>query len=149
MTITGRTVFLGFAGAFGVIVAVNVTLAVTAVSTFPGLEVANSYVASQSFDADRRAQEALGWSVAASVGASGLALVITGRDGRPADVASVAAVVGRATERADDQAPTLVFDGTAWRAPLVLAPGSWSLWLTARAADGTPFRRRLTLYVRG
>ncbi len=46
--------------AFAVIIAVNLVLAFKAVRTFPGLEVENSYVASQTFDAERTAQEALG-----------------------------------------------------------------------------------------
>ena len=58
--LTGAKVFAITAGAFGVIIAVNVVLAVKAVQTFPGLEVANSYVASQSFDAERTAQQKLG-----------------------------------------------------------------------------------------
>jgi nitrogen fixation protein FixH len=149
MIITGRKVFLGFAGAFGVIIAVNVTLAVKAVSTFPGLEVKNSYVASQSFDADRKAQERLGWTVTAAVAQGELTLAITGPDGRPAAPALIEAVVGRATERADDRTPALAFDGTAWRAPVALDAGYWNLWLTAEAADGTAFRQRLSLYVEG
>ena len=59
--ITGRHVLLGMVGAFGVIITVNVVMAWQAVSTFPGLEVKNSYVASQTFDAERKAQLALGW----------------------------------------------------------------------------------------
>ena len=51
--ITGRHVAAMFGAGFGVIIAVNVLLATKAVSTFPGLEVKNSYVASQTFDADR------------------------------------------------------------------------------------------------
>ncbi len=51
---------------FGVIIAVNLTMAYFANSTWSGLVVANGYVASQSFDKDlakARAQEALGWKV--------------------------------------------------------------------------------------
>ncbi len=55
---TGRHAAAVFVGAFAVIIAVNVALAVSAVRTFPGLEVANSYVASQEFNARRAAQEA-------------------------------------------------------------------------------------------
>ena len=53
--IKGWHVLTGFGVAFGVIIAVNLTLAYQAVATFPGLEVKNSYVASQSFDVDREA----------------------------------------------------------------------------------------------
>ena len=57
--ITGRQVFAVTAGAFGIIIAVNVTMAYKAISTFPGLEVQNGYIASQTFEAEKRAQEAL------------------------------------------------------------------------------------------
>lgn len=44
--LTGRHVLLMFVAGFGIIIAVNLTLAFSAVRTFPGLEVKNSYVAS-------------------------------------------------------------------------------------------------------
>ena len=58
-TLKGHHVLIMFVGGFSIIIAVNMTLAFNAVSTFPGLETKNSYVASQSFDADRAAQEAV------------------------------------------------------------------------------------------
>ena len=87
---TGRKVLVITVSAFGVIIAVNFLLAYKAVSTFPGLEVPNSYVASQTFDADRAAQLALGWSLAADYdhGASILELVFTDAGGAPAPVAA-------------------------------------------------------------
>ena len=48
--LTGKHVLAITLVAFGVIIGVNVLMAVKAVGTFPGLEVANSYVASQDFD---------------------------------------------------------------------------------------------------
>lgn len=50
---------------FGIVVAVNVTMAVYASRTFGGTVVDNSYVASQRYNdwlAEARRQEALGWS---------------------------------------------------------------------------------------
>ena len=64
-TLKGRHVAMMFGVGFGVIIAVNIALAVSAVRTFPGLETKNSYVTSQSFEADRAAQEALGWDASA------------------------------------------------------------------------------------
>lgn len=61
--ITGRQVFGFTVGAFAIIIAVNVYMAYSAVSTFPGVEVPNSYVASQNFEAARDAQDALGWTL--------------------------------------------------------------------------------------
>ena len=75
--LTGRHVALIFGGAFSVIIAVNLALAYNAVHTFPGLEVKNSYVASQSFDKDRDAQLALGWSVYAEARDGELLLLTT------------------------------------------------------------------------
>ena len=63
--ITGRHVLIGFVGAFSVIIGVNLVLAWSAVRTFPGLEVKNSYVASQEFNERKAAQEGLGWTVEA------------------------------------------------------------------------------------
>ena len=52
--LTGRTVLMIAVGAFGVILAANLTLAYNAVNTFSGLVVQNSYIASQQFDESAR-----------------------------------------------------------------------------------------------
>ena len=138
-----------FGGAFGVIIAVNITLAVQAVGTFPGLEVKNASVASQEFNRRRDAQEALGWTVQAGHGAGRVTLDITDRSGAPVRVADLRVVVGRATERRHDVAPDFQFDGQRYAAPLELGPGKWELRLNAQAQDGTAFAQRLALWVRG
>ena len=51
--ITGPKFFAIFASFFVVIIAVNLVMAFSAIRTFPGLEVKNSYVASQEFDRER------------------------------------------------------------------------------------------------
>ena len=145
--LTGRHVFLIFVGCFSVIVAVNLTLAFSAVSTFPGLEVKNSYVASQSFDENRAAQEALGWSVAAEAKDGQLLLSVTDRAGAPVEVTSLEATLGRATHVQDDSMPSFVFDGQHYVAPAELAPGNWNIRMVAHAADGTVFRQRVVLHV--
>ncbi|MAU51838.1 MAG: nitrogen fixation protein FixH [Roseovarius sp.] len=143
--ITGRQVFWGFAAAFGIIIAVNLLLAWSAVRTFPGLEVRNSYVASQEFDARRVAQEALGWTVHATHHAGMLRLDITDADGMPVRVARLDATVGRATHVADDQRPEFRFDGQGYVARVDLGPGNWNIRMLAEAADGTEFRQRVVL----
>lgn len=147
MALTGRKVFLIAAGAFGVIIAVNVTMAVLAVGTFPGLEVKNSYVASQTFDADRAAQEALGWSLKADVKDKILTLSFTGRSGYPVEVKSLEATVGRPTHIRDDVAPEFDYRDGTFTAPVDLAPGKWDIRLVATAPDGTPFRQRIVLTI--
>lgn len=139
---TGRKFLLIMIGAFSIIIAVNLTLAYQAVATFPGLEVKNSYVASQTFDADRKAQVALGWDVAAVVDAGQFRLSFR-KNGAPVEPTIVSAVLGRATNIASDQTPILVFDGNDFTAPIDLATGNWNLRLVAKAEDGTEFKQRI------
>lgn len=146
---TGRHALMVFVGAFGVIIAVNVALAYNAIRTFPGLEVANSYVASQEFDARRDAQEALGWTVKVGYAGGLVMMAITDRSGRSVRAAQMEATIGRATERQDDVAPAFDFDGTAYVAPAELRPGKWDLRLKALAEDGTEFTQRLVFFVKG
>ncbi|MCC7320206.1 MAG: FixH family protein [Rubellimicrobium sp.] len=145
--LTGPKVFAMFAAFFAVIIAVNVLMAWRAIATFPGVEVANSYVASQTFDRDRAAQEALGWTASVAVEDGELQVAITGRDGQPAQIAGISAIFGRPTEARDDQVPAFVRDGGLFRAPVVAGPGNWYLRLEVTAPDGTMFRQRLTVAV--
>lgn len=149
--ITGRQVFGVTAGAFGIIIAVNLLLAYKAVSTFPGLEVANSYVASQDFDRDRHAQEALGWTLSAhyEAGEQRLYLRFVDADGRVAPVSGLTVLVGRTTEARDDQSPLMQQAAGLWTAPLTLEPGKWLLRVEALAKDGTRFSQRISLFVKG
>lgn len=145
--LTGRKVFAIFAGAFALIIGVNVFMAYSAIGTFPGLEVANSYVASQTFDAERKAQEALGWDVSAAIERDTVQLTILGPDGAPARVEAIEATIGRATQRTDDQ--VLAFrqnDLGVHVAPVEpLDFGKWELRFVATAANGTPFKQRIQL----
>lgn len=145
--ITGPKFFAIIASFFAVIIAVNIVLAVQAVRTFPGLEVKNAYVASQGWDAERRAQLALGWQVSARVHAGVLRLQIRDAAGAPVRAARVEGVFGRATSTRDDQTPAFVFDGSAYTAPVVTSAGNWNLRLMAIAPDGTAFRQRLVVIV--
>ncbi|MFK7835007.1 MAG: FixH family protein [Sulfitobacter sp.] len=146
-TLTGWHVLAIFVSCFGIIIAVNLTLAFQAVSTFPGLVTKNSYVASQSFDADRSAQDALGWEVQTELTTQTLTLSITGPGGPPLQPVVNKATLGRATHVAEDIEPRFVWDGQALVAATPVAPGYWTLWLELTAQDGTAFRRRIPLTV--
>ena len=134
---------------FGVIIAVNLFLAFSAVRTFPGLEVKNSYVASQEFDDRRTAQEALGWTVHADAQGGLVILSITDRTGSPVMVGDLHATVGRATHVQEDFSPDFRFDGKAYVAKASLGDGNWNIRMTALAADGTEFSQRVVLHVKG
>lgn len=147
--LTGKHVLFIVVSFFAVVIAVNVFMATMAVRTFPGLETKNSYVASQSFDADRAAQEALGWDLKALIADEKLMLMITDLSGKPADVRINAAILGRATHVKDDQTPDFErgADGVLIADIGALDYGKWELRLDAEAADGTPYRKLLELYV--
>lgn len=146
--LTGRKVFFVFASAFGVIIGVNILMAYMAVSTFPGLETKNSYVASQSFDADRAAQLSLGWKVESDVTDGNLRLAISDQQGQPVKVDRLESTLGRATHVGEDRNPEFTFDGSGYNAPVELASGNWNLRIIAHSADGIVFRQRIVLNVR-
>lgn len=146
--ITGRHVFFGMVIAFGVIIAVNFTLAYQAVGTFPGLEVKNSYVASQKFEAKRAAQESLGWQASAEVESGMLTVSLTDAEGTPAETAQLSAMVGRPTVARDDIHLELAPVDGVLRAPIELAPGAWILKLEAQSVSGVDYSKRLELWVR-
>lgn len=149
--ITGRHVAIGFVAFFGTVIAVNLYMASRAVGSFPGLETDNTFMDSQTFDARRAAQEALGWRVAAEIvpgaGADMLAIRFTDAAGAPVEVAGIEATIGRATHKRADIAPDFAYSGGIFRAPVALAPGQWEIRLMAQAPDGTPFQARLELDV--
>ncbi|WP_439154295.1 FixH family protein [Yoonia sp.] len=144
--LTGRTVLMITVSAFAVIIGVNLTLAYQAVATFPGLETSNSYVASQTFDADRKAQLALDWDARALMSGDTLRLQLR-KDGMPVQADIQSAILGRATQVADDQELEFVFDGQDFVATVIPAKGNWNLRLVAQADDGTTFRQRMIVKV--
>ena len=132
-------------GGFGIIVAVNLTLAYNAVATFPGVETRSAYLASQQFEANRAAQDALGWDVAASLTGGILTVAITDKDGQPVRAEVTRATFGRATHTGQDTVPAFTWNGQAMTAPVTAGDGYWNLRLELLATDGTQFRRRFPL----
>ena len=147
--LTGKHVFAITASAFAVIIGVNLVLAFQAVSTFPGLEVDNSYVASQGFNARKAAQETLGWSMTPGYEQGRMTLAFHGADGQPVQVQDLQVLVGRTTEAKDDAFPVFVQDGAVYAAEVPLHKGKWMVKVTARSPDGTLFEQRSEIYVKG
>lgn len=147
---TGRRMLFVVVGAFGLIIAVNLYMAYRAVSTFPGLEVKNSYVASQSFDKDRAAQQALGWRASTEYRDGVLTLNILDKNGKPAmDVGRINALVARPTHVRDDVVPEFQRHSGLYTAPLELNPGKWELRIKIKSLDGVDFKQRLDFFVKG
>ncbi|WP_295080721.1 FixH family protein [Tabrizicola sp.] len=147
--LTGKHVLAITVSAFAVIIGVNLTLAFKAVSTFPGLEVQNSYVASQGFNDRKAAQEALGWTLAPSYLDGRVDLAFTDRDGVPVAVEELDVLIGRTTSTTDDARPQFIQAGDVYTSILDLGQGKWMVKVTARSLDGTLFEQRSELFVRG
>ncbi len=145
--LTGRKVLFIFIAFFGVILAVNMALLFSALGTWPGLEVANSYVASQEFNAKASAQRALGWTPSVSYADGVLRVDLWDETGVMAMPESLHAKVGRPTEAREDQEVDFTLSSTGHTAELVLTPGPWRVFLDGRAYDGTAYSVRLNLLV--
>jgi nitrogen fixation protein FixH len=132
---TGRAMLKVILGFFGVIVAVNLVMAVLAVNSFRGVVVQSGYVASQDFNRDQArlaAQAARGWGVSVDAPGGAPRATLTRADGAPLAGLTVA---GSASRPADGRTETaLAFAETApgvYAADGTLAPGQWRLVLTA------------------
>lgn len=132
---TGRHFALIMVGFFGVVMAVNFVMAGFASSTFGGVVVDNSYVASQRFNGwldQARTQRALGWSAAASRTAAGRVAIVFA--GAPADRLTVTAVARHPLGQMPDAVLTFVRDEESkFISAQPLPPGRWRLRVTAQA----------------
>jgi nitrogen fixation protein FixH len=148
--LTGRKVLAIFVVGFGTIFAVNFFMAYSAVSTFPGMEVSSSYADSQTFDARRDAQQALGWDASVAIEGDTLILTLVDANGRPVYPAEFEALLTRPTNQLEDQLLTFErgANGTL-SAPVAVSEGRWRLRMTGVARDGTEYRHNITFELRG
>lgn len=141
---TGRRMAAIMVGGFSVIVGVNLFMAWQASSTFGGVVVENSYVASQHFNRwlDQAAQaRALGWEARASRLPDGrIALATTGLP----EGAVVTAAARHPVGRQPDAALTFAPEGTGFTSREVLPQGRWILRLTI-TAQGKEWREEQDL----
>lgn len=147
--LTGWHVFGIFAAAFGVIIAVNVVLAVKAAGSFPGLVVKNSYVASQTFNDRKAAQVSLGWNLDVTYRNAALVFDFQDKSGQPVQLDSLDVLIGRATNVRDDIKAQPLFNGTTYDYVVPLKDGVWVILVTAKAQDGTMFEQRREVFVKG
>jgi len=141
---TGRHIAIILIAFFGTVITVNFTMAYFASSTFGGLVVDNSYVASQKFNgwlAKARQEKALGWSLEAERMAGGhIAVRLGGNDGLITDAHLTALIrhpLGRAPERTMQFRP-LGFG--RYESVEALPAGRWVAHLTV-AAHGQTLNR--------
>ena len=135
-TFTGRHMAMILVAGFGVVIAVNLIMARLAVSTFGGVVVENSYVASQEFNAWLEAaheSRALGWEPRVTRRGDGRIVVDFAAEASPRTLEGVARhPLGRLPDA------SLVF-ASAGQGSFVstapLAPGRWTLRLKGRAGE--------------
>lgn len=133
---TGRHMLFVTLGAFGVIITVNLIMASLALSTFPGLTVKNSYVASQDYNgllAAAKARAALEWRAEISFGSAKLALNVSDKSGQPIENLDVQGRAGRPASQREDRPLDLTETSPGhYEMPLGLAAGRWQIRLHGR-----------------
>lgn len=119
---------------FGTIIAVNLTLAFYASSSWTGLVVKNTYIASQIFEdkkLEREKQISLGWQSDVLYQDGLLRLVISNVDGEVIKITKVMAKIGRVTHENDDQLLTLLPNSKGdYIAKTELYTGFWNVDIT-------------------
>ncbi|MDB5656707.1 MAG: FixH [Tardiphaga sp.] len=137
--LTGRTVLISLIVFFGIIIGVNVALAVLAIDSLPGVEVDSAYSASLAYESEiaaARDQAERGWKVNAHVardadGRAEVRVEARDRNGAPIQGLNFSSRLERPADRRRDRPVELAGDGTAQYHGNVaeLDPGLWDLVL--------------------
>ena len=137
---------------FAVIIGVNITMAYYANSTWSGLVVKNSYVASQEFNgklAEIKVQDALGWKGKLSAASGTVAYMISKSDGVVVPATSISITFRRpVTDTADFTLTLVKGDDGAWSAPHALSDGAWIAEIDVASDAFKQWRATLRLTVK-
>ncbi|MCQ0988537.1 FixH family protein [Jiella marina] len=149
---TGRHMALVMVLFFGTIISVNLTMAYFANSSWSGLVVENSYVASQHFDAVTRAREAeqaRGWTLATDYADGVITVDLKDEAGKPLYPKAITATVGHPVNGNFDREVTFSrrADGL-YAAETDLTPGRWEAKFTVEARDLSPWHQAVRFSVR-
>lgn len=149
---TGKHMLAIMVAFFGVIITVNLVMARFAVTTWSGLVVPNTYVASQEFNgraAQSRAIAALGYQAELSSNADGLSIVFTDDQGAAAFADSIFVQLRRPVGTDQDREMVLMRDPDGiFRATGSLAEGEWIATVTATRNNETLYKRGHRFHVR-
>ncbi|RFC68277.1 MULTISPECIES: FixH family protein [Mesorhizobium] len=148
---TGRHMLLIMLAFFGVIIAVNFLMAYFARSSWTGLVVENSYVASQEFNAkmaETRAQEALGWTGNLVVADGRVRYSLTDKGGHAVRLKSVGITFMHPVDDREDEHIDLVRGGDGiFDGPHTFSDGVWLVEIVADAGLEKPYRETLRVHV--
>ena len=148
---TGVHMALMLVAFFFVIIAVNLTMAFFASSSWTGLVVKNTYVASQEFNHKAevgRAQAALGWNAALDIGDGRIAYRLTRKGGSQVHAAHASVTLRRPVTDTQDRTLELLPDAAGTLiAETQIADGSWIIEIDTEAGLDHPYRdvRRISI----
>lgn len=150
---TGRHMLLIMIVFFGVIIAVNITMAVVARQSWTGLVAKNTYVASQQFNqkmADTKAQAALHWSGSLTVRDGAIGYRIADASSQNVPLKSVSLKFMRPVGDHNDWSETLTLSSDGgYRTIHPVADGVWLVAIEADAGLDKPFRETLRINIVG
>lgn len=132
---TGRHMAIIMVAFFGVIIAVNLTMATLASRSWTGLVVKNSYVESQKFNSvlrQSRVQDALNWAGEFSQSKNGVKFELRQADGKFVEFDKVVVIIRRpATEILDQLIPMTPVGNGAYFGEVKLDGGTWTAEILA------------------
>lgn len=149
---TGRHMLISILAFFGVVIAVNVTMATLASTSWTGLVVENTYVASQQFNKkaeEGRIQAALGWTGRLTIAGGEVRYALVDRSGNAVSLKAVKVLFRHPAYEAEDRAVTLsrAPDSPSGEFAARHTPkdGVWIVEIDADAGQAEPYRdvRRL------
>jgi nitrogen fixation protein FixH len=141
---TGRHMLAIMLSFFGVIVAVNLVMATFASTSWTGLVVKNSYVASQQFNRkaeEGRQQAALGWTGKLTIADGAIRYALADRSGAAVAMREVQAFLRRPAYEGEDHKIMLqrVADGV-FAARHFVRDGIWIVEIDADTSAQKPYR---------
>jgi nitrogen fixation protein FixH len=149
---TGRHMLLLMLAFFGVIISVNMVMALLAMKSWTGLIVRNPYVASQQFNervAEARAQASLGWHPELEIADGVVTYRITDGSGRAVSLGAVTIRLNRPVGTRNDTLLKLERGkGGLWHIAHRPGEGIWIMSIEAEAGLDHPFRdiRRISIH---
>ena len=141
---TGKHMLAVILAFFGVILAVNLTLATLANTSWTGLVVENTYVASQQFNKkaeEGRAQAALGWTGKLTIAWGEVRYSLTDAAGKPVALHGVKVLFRHPAYESEDKSVTLALaTGQEFAAQHMPKDGVWIVEVDADAGLAEPYR---------
>ena len=141
---TGRHMLFIILGFFAVVIGVNLTMATLASTSWTGLVVENTYVASQQFNRkaeEGRAQAALGWTGDLTIASGNVRYRLSDAAGKPVPLHGVKVLFRHPAYEAEDKTVTLSpGSGQEFSARHAPKDGVWIVEIDADAGLAEPYR---------